>query len=89
MDLNDYIEIKNNVWFLKVKVVPNSSKTEIFNIMENGVVKIRSRWIPEKGAVNKELIKFISKSLNINKSKIEIISGKTDKNKLIKVDLLS
>ena len=85
MDLKDYINVENNVWILRIKVIPNSSKTEVFNIMENGVVKIKSRWIPEKWAVNKELIKFISKELKINKNDIEISSGKTDKNKLIKI----
>lgn len=86
MYLKDYINIENNVWILRIKVIPNSSKTEIFNIMDNWVVKIKSKWIPEKWAVNKELIKFISKELKINKNNIEISSWKTDKNKLIKIN---
>lgn len=86
MDLNDYIEIKDNKWYLKIKVIPNSSKTEIYNIMEDWTIKIRSRGIPEKWRVNLELLKFISLNLKIDKNKIKIISWENNRNKLVKID---
>jgi uncharacterized protein len=49
------------------------------------ILKIRINAVPEKGKANKELIKFISKKYNIEKSKINIISGMTSRIKIIEV----
>lgn len=88
MNLIDFIDIKEKKWFFKVKVIPNSAKTEIIWIMDDGTIKVKSRWIPEKWKVNIELINFISKELKINKKEVSITSGITSKNKLIKIDFL-
>lgn len=86
MNLFDYLDKKENYWFLNIKVIPNSAKTEIVWTMENWVLKIKSRWIPENWKVNLELINFISKELKINKNNIKIVSWETSRNKLIKID---
>ncbi|MDD3794226.1 MAG: DUF167 domain-containing protein [Candidatus Gracilibacteria bacterium] len=86
MNLNEFIDKKENIGYLKIRVIPNSDKTEIVGLMEDGVLKIKSRGIPENGKVNIEIINFISKSLKINKKFIQIISGETSRNKLIKID---
>lgn len=65
--------------------MPRSSKTEIAGIMDDETIKIRIKAVPEKGKANNELIKFLSKELNIPKENISIISGKTDSIKLIKL----
>jgi len=76
--------------YLRIKVIPRSNKTEIAEIMKDQAgektIKIRIKAVPEKGKANKELIKFISKELKISKDDIKIISGKTDKLKLIKIN---
>ena len=78
---------KNN--YLRIKVIPKSSKTEISEIMKDDsgeqTIKIRIKAAPEKGKANAELIKFLSKELNVPKPAISIISGKTDRIKLIKI----
>lgn len=70
-------------------MIPKSSKNEIVEIMEdeeNGqTVKIRIKAMPEKGKANAELIKFLSKTLNLPKENISIISGKTEHIKLLKI----
>ncbi len=86
MNLIDFININNNKSFLKIKVIPNSDKTEILWLMDDWTLKIKSRWIPENWKVNLEVIKFISKDLKINKKNIKIISWETSKIKLIKID---
>lgn len=48
--------------------------------------KIRLKAVPEKGKANEELIKFLSKELALPKDKIEIISGKTERIKLIRIN---
>jgi uncharacterized protein (TIGR00251 family) len=76
--------------YLRIKVIPKSHKTEFIETMIDGegeeTIKIRLKAVPEKGKANAELIKFLSKELNIAKSEISIISGKTDQLKLIRLD---
>lgn len=69
---------------IKVKVMPNSGKS-LWQIDKNGQLKCFLKSQPEKGAANKELIKTLSKLLQIPQMDIEIVSGLTDRNKLIKI----
>jgi uncharacterized protein (TIGR00251 family) len=80
------LEIKEKKAFLNVKVVPNSSKTEVVWIMENWALKIKVKWIPENWKANEEIIKFLSKELELDKNKIKIIKWWSSKSKLLKID---
>lgn len=75
--------------YLRIKVIPKSGKNEILEILddpENGpTLKIKIKAVPEKGKANQELIAFLSKEISLPKNQIEIISGKTDQIKLIKI----
>ncbi len=63
---------------ISVKLVPNSSVNIIVDYNDDYIrVKICSPPIENKA--NKELINFFSKIFDINKSKIEIISGEKSK----------
>lgn len=86
MEILEKINLKTGKNFLRLKVIPNSSKTEIVEIMENAVLKIKIKAIPEKWKANAEVINFFSKGLKINKQKINITSGKTSSLKTIKID---
>jgi len=77
MNLKDCI-LNNH---LSVVVKPNSRKTEIIEIKDN-VAKIALSAPAEENKANIELIKFVSKLL---KRKVEIISGKTNKKKILKL----
>lgn len=83
MDLEKYIS-ENGI--LSLKVTPNSPKTEIVWEMKYWTLKLKARWVPEKWKVNEEIIKFLSKTLEIEKSKIKIISGETSRQKLFKIE---
>lgn len=83
MDLSKKLENWN---ILKVKVITNAQKTEIIWELEDWTIKLKVRVIPEKWKANSEIIEYFSKILNLNKSKIEIISGKTSKIKLLKIE---
>lgn len=86
MEILEKIDLKKWKNFLKLKIIPNSAKTEIVEFMGNGVLKLKVKAIPEKGKANKEIINFFAKSLRINKQKIDITSGKTASLKTIKID---
>ena len=66
---------------LNVKVIPNSSKTEIISI-ENGVVKIRIAAPPDKGKANSELLKFLKKECGL---KFSISSGAKSREKILEL----
>jgi len=62
------------------------------NLCESGnlrdqTLKIRIKAPPEKGKANAELIKFLSGEMNVPKENIEIISGKTDHIKLLRISV--
>jgi uncharacterized protein (TIGR00251 family) len=85
MDLEKYIKLENNIWTFRAKLTPWASKSEFFSVLENWVLKFRIKAPAENWKANKEFINFLSKYLKINKKNIEIVSGKTEQNKLIKI----
>jgi len=75
----------NDEVYLRIKVHPNASKTEIKEIMEDETIKIDVAAVPEKGKANKELIAYLTKEFKINKENVKILSGISDRLKLIKI----
>jgi len=84
-NLKDYLDIRWDVWYLKIKVVPKARESGIFAVLDNWIVKIRIRSVAEKGKANKELIKYIASELDVKKDKIKIISWIVDQVKLITI----
>lgn len=68
---------------LNIKVIPNA-KRERIEKSDSGL-RVYVCAPPEKGKANKATIKLISKELKIPKSKIEIISGEKNREKIIKI----
>ena len=71
---------------LRVKAVPGSSINKIADI-HDGALRIKIKAPAVEGAANKELIKFLSKTLRISKSDIEILRGETSKVKSLRIPL--
>ena len=69
---------------LKIRVVPRASKSEIVSFTD-GALKIRIAAPPIDGAANAELVKLLSKTFDVSKSRIEILSGQTSKMKQVKI----
>jgi uncharacterized protein (TIGR00251 family) len=83
-DINNYFKIRGNDIIIKVKIAPGSSKNKIDGIYNNAL-KISITAPPVEGKANKKCIAYLAKYFDIRKSKIEIVSGQTSKNKLIKI----
>ena len=83
-DINDYFKITGNDIIVKVKIVPGSSKNKIIGVY-NDSLKITITAPPVEGKANKKCIAYLSKYFDLAKSRIDIISGQTSKNKLIKI----
>jgi len=75
---------------LHIKVTPNSSRTKIIGKFldekNQEYWKVNLCAVPEDGKANKELIKFLAKTLEISKSEIEIIRGENSRMKAVRIE---
>lgn len=85
MDYSFMEERRQEIW-LKIKVQPGAQKNEILDC-HGGELKIKVKGVPEKGKVNRELIKFLAKKLGTAQSKLSIIQGETNRHKKISLPL--
>lgn len=69
---------------VRLKIVPNSSRNEF--IWENDALKVKITAQPIENKANKALIEFLSKSLKIAKSNIQIIKGELNKEKTLLIN---
>ena len=67
-----------------VRVQPRASRSEIVGELD-GALKIRLAAPPVDGAANEELIRFLAKAFGVARAQIEIISGATARQKLLRV----
>ncbi len=73
---------------VSIRIQPRASKNEIVQ-MGGGGIKIRLTSPPVDGAANEALVKFLSAELGVAKSQIEIVSGHTSKNKIVRIEGVS
>lgn len=64
-----------------IKVVTKASVDKIY--LENNIIKVKIREIPENGKANKAIIELFSKTFKIPKKDINIIKGLKSSNKTI------
>jgi uncharacterized protein (TIGR00251 family) len=76
-----YTTRKNNL-VLKVKAFPGSERNAVVGL-RNGELVMRIRAAAVKGQANRELVKFLAKSLSVSRSEIEILSGERSRHKLV------
>ncbi|MBI4825459.1 MAG: YggU family protein [Nitrospirae bacterium] len=69
---------------LKIKVEPRSSRSSIIGIYGDAL-KVKLTSAPVDGKANKELIELLAKELGVKKKDVEIMSGETSKNKVVKL----
>ena len=69
-----------NKCVLEFKAIPGASTTE-FADLKAEVIRVRVSAPPEKGKANKELIRFLAKSLGIPKTNVVVLAGETSRKK--------
>lgn len=72
------------VLILNVRVEPRSSRSGIAGPHGNGI-KVKLKAPPVKGKANSELIDVLSRAYRVPKSDIEIILGKSARNKVVRI----
>ena len=74
----------SNELIIKIKVEPRSSKAGIIGPYGDAL-KVKLTSPPVEGKANKELVAVLAKELKINKKDIEIVSGQSSKNKVVRI----
>ena len=69
---------------LSVRIQPRASKNEVIH-QTDGKLKIRLTAPPVDGAANEALIRFLSDLFSAPKSQIEIMSGHTGRDKIVRI----
>jgi len=78
--------VRNVNSILAIKVFPNKLESRIVDILNDGTLKIELKSHPIEGKANQELIKFLARSLKLNKDQITIIRGANNRNKLVRIE---
>jgi uncharacterized protein (TIGR00251 family) len=78
--------IKKDSLLLRIKAFPKAGENRIVGV-RNGELVVRLQAPASKGLANKELVKFLAKTLAVPRSEIEILSGETSRHKLLGLPL--
>lgn len=76
-------EVKDGVFF-KVKVQPRAARNQVAGLLEDAI-KLRLTAPPVEGEANEACRVFLADLLSVPRSQVEIVSGHTGRNKMIKV----
>ena len=86
--------LKSNPTRININAKPNSPKNQIINF-SNNVLKLEIHARPENGRANKEIEKFMKKTINTfyknnnlqtRINTVKVISGMTSQKKVIKIE---
>jgi uncharacterized protein (TIGR00251 family) len=69
---------------LSIRIQPRASRNEIVR-QEGGGLKIRLTAPPIDGAANEALVKFLADALSVSRSRVEIVSGHTSREKIVRI----
>jgi|APSaa5957512622_1039677.scaffolds.fasta_scaffold01264_7 hypothetical protein len=75
--------VKNGSVRFAVRVRPDAPKTKILEVMDDESIKIAVAAPADKGKANAQLIKFLASEFGVTASQVSIVSGKTNRHKLI------
>ena len=70
---------------LAVRITPRARKNEIAEVQNDGTVRIRLTVSAAEDVANPALISFLAEVLAIPATNLEIVAGKTGKDKLISI----
>lgn len=86
-----FFEPYKSGYLLRVKLAPGASSCSFRGIFcgadGSEYLKISVNAVAEKGKANKELLKFLAKTLKISATSIELISGATEHLKKLYINI--
>lgn len=72
------------VTLLRVRAVPNASRTEAVGRMGDAV-KVKLKAVPEGGRANAELCEFLAETLGLARRAVTLESGDTSRDKRVRI----
>ncbi len=69
---------------IKVYVAPRASSNKVVGA-HNGAIKVALTAPPVEGAANKALLEFLAKMLGVPTGAVQLASGETSRNKIVRV----
>ncbi|MBV1885962.1 MAG: DUF167 domain-containing protein, partial [Parvibaculaceae bacterium] len=85
------LRVQGDALFLAVRVTPKASNTGFSGFGEDSegqaYLKVRVTAVPEKGKANKAVLALLSKALGMAKSRLFVVSGEGDRNKIIRINV--
>jgi uncharacterized protein (TIGR00251 family) len=70
---------------ISLKITPRASRNQI-KYLEDGTYKIFLTAAPVDGKANESMIELLSEYFDVAKSKIKIVRGLTNKNKIVEIE---
>ena len=87
MQNNETFKTTEKGLIVKIRISPNASKNSISR--DGEIIKLKTTAQPIENKANKALCSYLSKQLKIAKSKIQIIKGEVQKDKIISIEGIS
>lgn len=84
LELNE----KDGAVTIRIKVQPRASRTEIVG-EHDGAIKLRVAAPPIDGKANEECRRFLAKLFDVSATSVEIISGDSSRDKVIRISSIS
>ncbi len=76
---------RTGVVTVAVRAKPGARKTELIEAMADGTWKIALAAVPEDGAANLELQRFLAELFGVNKTQVSILAGASARRKLVRI----
>ncbi len=70
---------------LQLRITPRASRNEIVGILNDGTIKIHITAPPVDDKANQALVEYLAEVLGVSKSRIDIVAGKSGRDKLVSV----
>ena len=70
---------------LAVRVTPRSSRNEIVEISNDGMVKVRLTATADDIKINLALVNFLAEILDVPRGRVDIVAGVSGKDKLVSI----
>ncbi len=74
---------------INLRVQPRASRDEISGWLDADALRVRVTAPPEDGKANAAVVKLLARQLGVARSDVEIVSGRTSRNKVVEVAGLS
>ena len=79
-----WLSVQGDSALIRLKVLPNAPRSAVGEPRGPELV-VRIAAAPDKGKANEELARFLSGQLDVPRSRIELVSGRTARHKVLRV----